>query len=61
MPHEKSIIHVAGHITYIVLYGLLIVICILIPWMDNLGIWNRFFVVVEPITQERTCIRRKKY
>jgi protein-S-isoprenylcysteine O-methyltransferase Ste14 len=38
MPHEKSIIHVAGHITYILLYGLLIVICILFYNWANMEI-----------------------
>ncbi|MFZ5933089.1 MAG: methyltransferase family protein [Patescibacteria group bacterium] len=38
MPHGKSVIHIAGHIAYIVLYGLLIVFCILFYNWANLGI-----------------------
>jgi protein-S-isoprenylcysteine O-methyltransferase Ste14 len=38
MPNEKSVVHVAGHIAYIVLYGLLIVFCILFYNWANLEI-----------------------
>ncbi|MEW6685399.1 MAG: methyltransferase, partial [Candidatus Edwardsbacteria bacterium] len=38
MPHEKSVIHIAGHIAYIGLYCLLIVFCILFYNWANLGI-----------------------
>jgi protein-S-isoprenylcysteine O-methyltransferase Ste14 len=36
--HEKNIIHTAGHIVYIVLYGLLILLCILFYNRANLEI-----------------------
>ena len=38
MPHEKSVIHVTGHIAYILLYGLLIVFCFLFYNWANLEI-----------------------
>lgn len=36
--HMKSTIHIAGHIAYVALYGLLIVFCILFYNWANLGI-----------------------
>lgn len=38
MPHEKNTIHIAGHIAYVALYGLLIIFCILFYNWANLEI-----------------------